>query len=1293
MLNEISPISRILAFYMPESATFKIKKSFVKLTFCLLTLLFANTLQARKYQFHVKLIWKNKGNHTHNGQFFSSFYVLENGILAQNGMPHFSANYKLNTGQIFNLKVEPTKITTILAKDFQLSSALQSNLKIDWQIGLENGLPVLMFQLLPAYSNLQQIVLVNEFELLFETNDSYTQPVILQKAFKTNSVFATGNWYKIATTNNGMHRIDFGFLRSIGINPDDIDPRNIQLYGRGAGMQPTPNNEPRIDDLEEIPIRIIGEEDGRFNNNDLLLFYGQSQINNWLFNKTNQTYSHVTNLYADTVYYYLTIGASAGKRVIAVTPETNPNISTNEQDFLFVYENERLNLIKSGKIWVGEEFDRVLTQQFRVNIPFLVTGKPVRFSSSVTARSFVPSVFTVTINGINAVTHNCPQVPPNYDAPFTSGLNFQTTALNLNNADLTIQYTFNKPGSASVGWLDYFTIQATSELRNLNGNFVFRHAASVGLNNVTRFSISTPRNITIWDITNPINPFEVPGTFASNTFEFVVKSDSLRVFAAYDGSSYHIPRFAGTVNNQNIHGLPFADVFIVTPNQFMQQAQRLAQHHRETRNFKVHVLDIQDVYNEFSGGVQDITAVRELMRLFYKRATTDAEKPKYLVIFGRASYDYKNRIPNNTNHVPTFQSWQSFSPTASYCSDDFYGFLDDNEGRWDIGADNPELLDIGIGRLPVANAEQANAVVDKIIRYSQQDAMGDWRNRITFVADDEDFNLHQNQSNRLADRVAENKWLNIEKIFVDAYREVTVAGGKRNYDAQNAIVRSVDRGCLIINYTGHGGEIGWSKKRILEMQDIKNWRNRNALPLFVTATCEFSRFDDPARQAAGEEVIINANGGGIALFTTVRLVFSFSNDMLNNRFFDHAGLNAAALLNPPLLGDIMRRTKNSYTDRNTRNFTLLGDPAMMLAYPKHEVKTTAINNIPVTSFNDTLKALSKVTISGIVTDRNGNTLTDFNGEVFPTVFDKLKTFQTISNNATSPQMNFNMQNSILHRGRATVRNGVFTFSFVMPKDINYSIGPGKISYYVKSLSEDGTGYDTSILIGATADSVDADRVGPQIKVYLNDEKFVNGGLTNSNPLLLAKLFDDNGINTTGQGIGRDITAILNNDNAKSIVLNDYFTADLDSYQSGTLRYNLRDLPQGNHTLKIRAFDVFNNPSEQEIQFNVAENENAAVKNLLNYPNPFTTFTTFHFDHNKAGEQIDVMLQIFTVSGKLVKTLSGSWFTTGNHFDQLSWDATDDFGDRLANGVYIYKLTLKPQSGKNTSKIEKLMIIK
>jgi hypothetical protein len=544
------------------------------------------------------------------------------------------------------------------------------------------------------------------------------------------------------------------------------------------------------------------------------------------------------------------------------------------------------------------------------------------------------------------------------------------------------------------------------------------------------------------------------------------------------------------------------------------------------------------------------------------------------------------------------------------------------------------------------------------------------------------------------DAISNFSYYNVKKIFIDAFKEENTSGGERNPLAQQEIVNSVQQGAMIINYSGHGGEIGWASERILNTDDIQQWTNGGRLPLFVTATCEFSRFDDPARTSAGEMVLLNPNGGGIALFTTVRLVDAGSNKILNEFFYNHIGLDSISAYDRKRLGEVLRLTKNDFlfNNQNERNFTLLGDPAIYMAYPTHRAITTAIDAHPVSSVPDTLKAFAKVTVTGRITDIYNNMLPTFSGVIYPTVYDKPSTYSTIGNGPSNVESTFVMQNNVIYRGKASVTNGLFTFSFIVPKDIAYEIGYGKISYEGDNGTVDAIGHYQNIIVGGTADSIPPDNAGPDMKLFLNDYKFVYGGLTNPDPLLIIKLRDEYGINITGRGVGRDISLVVNNDVSKTTSLNEYYQAKMDSYQEGEIRYPMKDLPEGKNMLKTRAFDIYNNPTEGMLEFVVASSGEMALQHVLNYPNPFTSNTTFHFDHNKVGENITVQVQIFTISGKLVKNLQSETLATGNHFDQLSWDGKDDYGDHIGKGAYIYKVKVKSASGKSAEQIQKLVIL-
>jgi hypothetical protein len=504
----------------------------------------------------------------------------------------------------------------------------------------------------------------------------------------------------------------------------------------------------------------------------------------------------------------------------------------------------------------------------------------------------------------------------------------------------------------------------------------------------------------------------------------------------------------------------------------------------------------------------------------------------------------------------------------------------------------------------------------------------------------------------------------------------------------------MERGALVINYTGHGGETGWTAERILDNAMITSWKNKRKLPLFITATCEFSRYDDPGRTSAGELVLINSEAGGVALMTTTRLVYASQNGVLNSVMISN-------LFNPingqqPTLGDVYVRVKNDASVMaggiNPRNFTLLGDPAIMLAVPRYDVVTTSINgNIPVADA-DTLSALMKVTITGEV-QSNGQTLSNFNGIVYPTVYDKEENVSTLANDPSSPIINFSLRKNIIYRGKASVTAGSFSYTFIVPRDIAYNIGRGRLSYYAHNGSEDAAGNYDSLMVGGSSSSAINDVTGPEIKLYLNDERFVFGGTTNESPKIVALVSDSNGVNTVGNGIGHDITATIDNDPNKIYVLNDYYESELDDYQKGKIVFPLQSLPEGRHTLKLKLWDIYNNSSEAYTEFIVAASASLALSRVLNYPNPFTSRTSFMFEHNRPCSNLDVQIQVYTVSGRLIKTINRTIACEGYRSDDIDWDGRDDFGDPLGRGVYVYRLKIKDNEGLTAEKFEKLVILK
>ncbi|MES2780211.1 MAG: type IX secretion system sortase PorU [Bacteroidota bacterium] len=1237
---------------------------------------------------------------------YPRFYSFENAVYNKQkygALPIFSKSLPITGDQQIQVELRDVVYETLVdGVDFQDKGLLKSEFIIEHEVGYSQKSALLMVQVVPVRLNkmtgkTEQLV---SFNLVVRSNGGIRTNVILgKKTFASNSVLASGEWIKIGVNKTGMYALSKSYLKNAGLNIDAIDPRTIKIYGFGAGMLPQKNSEFRYDDLPENAILVEGESDGVFNENDLVIFYGKAQQDVWRYKTTDSRYEHQTNIYSDVSYYFITYGGVQGKRLGQAASVGAANTQVNEFDQLYAYEQELYNLIKSGRRWMGEEFNRITTYNFPVNMGSINTAEPLYIKSSVTAHSYTPSSFSVSVNGSSIISHSLPAVIANFEYPYATDIDaLKSATTSVSSAAVNVSYTYNVPVPGSIGWLDYFELQSRNFLNQTSSTITFRDARSIGVGKISQFNITSGVKVNVWDITEATNATNQLVSQVGSIFSFTTTTDSLKEFVSFTGQQYLEPISATKMGNQNLHGLPPADLFIITHPAFINESQTLAQFHTSHSNLRVHVVTVEQIYNEFSSGSQDVSAIRDFIRMFYKKAANAQDMPKYITLFGRASYDYKNRIAKNTNFVPTYESIESYDPVDTYNSDDYLGLLDDTEGKWDSNVDSKELLDVAIGRLPAQDNTQAANMLNKIFNYVNNPVFGDWKTKLVFVADDEDSNIHQNQADQMANNaISKFKNYNVKKIFIDAFKEENTAGGARNPDAQAEIVRSVEQGAMIVNYTGHGGEVGWAGERILNTDDIQRWGNGNKLPLFVTATCEFSRFDDPERTSAGEMVLLNPNGGGIALFTTVRLVNSGSNYALNQYFYNRVGLDSAAALTPLRLGEIMRLTKNDYlaNDKNERNFTLLGDPVIYLAYPKNRVVTTSINNQAVATIPDTLRAFAKVTISGKITDIQYNTLAGFNGIIYPTVYDKPSTYRTIANNTGvngSFPVDFTMQNNVIYRGKASVANGLFSFSFVVPKDISYEIGYGKISYEGDNGTSDAIGYFNNVIVGTTSDSIPPDNLGPEMKLFMNDEQFVFGGVTNENPTLIVKLRDENGINITGRGVGRDISMILNNNTTKNVVLNDYYQAKTDSYQEGEVRFKMKDLPQGKNMLKTRAYDVYNNSSDAMLEFVVASSQEMALQHVLNYPNPFTTNTTFHFDHNKVGEPITVQVQIFTISGKLIKTLQTDAVTNGNHFDQLNWDGRDDYGDNIGKGVYVYKVKVKSNTGKSAEEFQKMVIL-
>jgi len=1110
------------------------------------------------------------------------------------------------------------------------------------------------------------------------------------RSYAEHSVLSTGDWYRMAVRETGIYRLTYQDLAGMGINVDQIDPRNIKLYGNGSGMLEESNSLPRMDDLMENAIFISGEADGSFDLQDYILFYGESPVT-IKYNSFYALYEHEINLYTDETYYFLATGNDPGKRVMQEEPvvEEPTHEIHSFQDIAF-HEKDVLNLIKSGKIWYGEVFNTQVDYNFQFDLAGIDLAEPIYLKVNLAGRSTSSTVFNVLADGDFVVELDLPSVllgSQIYARPITSNYEVFYAEGELVDVDIS----FEKPGNIDVAWLNYIELNYIRHLNFTGGQLSFRDMRPTGEGNIARYHIQTAiQGVSIWEVSDP--GFISTPVVSSESGGVTIKAptDSKKEFITFDGTHFFTPVFVEKVENQDLHSLQPVDYIIVSHPLFLDLAHRLADFHRQYNGLTVYVVTPQQIYNEFSSGAQDVSAIRDFIKMLYDRAET-GEEPRYLLFFGDASYDYKDLISEGKNMVPAFESRESLKSAASFVTDDFFGCLDNDEGSNGSGT-----MDIGIGRFPVYTIEQAETLVNKTIYYMTpaRENFGPWRNSICYVADDQDQNTHLDHAEGLEEITDSlGPVYNINKIYLDAYLQFQTPTGTRIPDANTAIDKAINDGCIIMNYIGHGGEVAWADERVLDIPAIQSYRNINHLTAFITATCEFSRYDDPGLVSAGELVLLNPDGAGIGLFTTTRLAFSASNYALNKRFYYGAFIIDSITGEYPRMGDLIRIAKTP-SNQNIKNIVLLGDPALMLAYPKMRVRTLSIKNEGNGRPADTIQALSRVTIEGQVEDLQGNRLEGFNGLLYQSIYDKPVRYLTRGNDQTSRITDFYIQDKKIFQGQASVTGGKFSFTFVVPIDISYQFGEGKISYYALDTENliDASGYDP-IWIGGSDSLAAADDQGPQIDLYLNTLSFMPGDMTTPEPLLIAMLTDSSGINAVGNGIGHDIMAIVDGNYQEPVALNDHFTPETDSYQKGEIQYRFGPFANGSHTLTLKAWDVLNNSSEKTIEFEVNIGVRLALSNVFNRPNPFRESTEFYFGHNKPGSALEVTIRIYSLIGQHITTLQYAVQTESTESGLLYWDGRDASGNELPSGLYVYQVLVESDDGYFSSKSQKFLHFK
>ncbi|GAB1414799.1 type IX secretion system sortase PorU [Paludibacter sp.] len=1104
-------------------------------------------------------------------------------------------------------------------------------------------------------------------------------------SYKSYSVLSNGKFVKIRIQESGVYKLTYEDLNAMGITP-----ANVRIFGYGGAVLKQNFQLQKYDDLPELAIYMDKGNDGIFNAGDFILFYAQG-VNSWSYDTGKAMFTHVINSYSSYGYYFVTSDAGEGKKIESVDiqlPSGAQSYDVNEFVDFKVHEKELISLASSGKEFYGETFSDVLSLKLNFTFPNIIkTSNAVKIRFDVAANSSEVSSFNLSFN--DQAPKNLSVAKRTENDHYEMGRGATGLYSFTPDADLVrLKIDYNKPNGTAKGYLNYVEINAKRTLTLDGGVMRFQYPDYLGSDSYSKFTVkNVTQNVQIWDITDQINIKKINADINANELSFYSKNNTLKSYLAIDpmSSAFAKPEIVGTVPNQNLHGLPQTDMIIITHPKFIDQAKRLAKFHNERGEITVEVVTTEQVYNEFSSGTPDATAYRWLMKMFYDRAIASGNlstKPKNLLLFGRGSYDNRKILFNSgDSYVLTYQAEHSLNETLSYVTDDYFTFLEDHEGD-QVSAHS---MDIGVGRFPVQTVQEATDVVTKTINYMKNENRGIWKNQICYLADDGDGALHMKQADSIASMVGRaNPSFQITKIYLDAYQQEINASGETYPIARTQFHNLLRNGMFLLDFIGHAGTTGWTNEQILSIADVKNLSNKN-LPLWVAATCNFLQFDLPA-VSAGEHVLLNPVGGGIGIVSATRPVYASQNMNINKwinyyLFYKENGKYLS-------VGEVIARAKNTLgNETNKLPYVYMGDPSLKLNYPTtYNIVTEKINNKNAV-LNDTLRALSKANFKGYIADADGKLIENFNGTLSAAVFDKKETIVTL-NNDKSGGFTYQDRPSKLFSGLTEVVDGRFEIDFMLPKDIKYNYGSGRINYYATrdNNGEEAQGFYETFKVGGSNPNPIYDEEGPQLSIYLNSTDFKSGDKVNETPVFIATMKDENGINQAGSGIDHNLMLLIDNDPLQTFILNDYYRSAHNDYTQGSLTYKLPMLKTGKHTLTFKAWDLVNNSSEKTIEFEVVRGLEPQIFNVLNYPNPVKQSTRFVVEHDRPEAVLKFQLDIFDLSGRQV------WSLTQSALNEIVWDVTDSTGQKLPAGVYLYRVLINSDKGSITSKVNKLIVV-
>ena len=1140
----------------------------------------------------------------------------------------------------------------------------------------------------PADDLLDEILINYNVAKYWNKNDSSK----LKKVAVTNSVLASGKWVRFEASEEGMYKISKSDLSYYGIDASTVDPRTIKIYNNGGKVLPESILSERPSDLVENAILVVGEEDGKFDDSDYIIFYGRGN-SFWDYDTDGVAIKRFFHPYSNQNYYWITSGGGGGKRMSEKSgSNTSADHTQSTTDAFVSFEEDKINIGNTGRLFLGDAFSQSVTSKSYVNsLDGRVSTGPIKYKFSFVVASDDGLTLNISENGTQVFSKYLYGISSTQYPKYTTGVYFSNSfSFNseLSENRSVLNFKIAQYSASSFGYLDYFTIQYKKFLTAYNDAVVFFSDTVDGINEYTLDGFSSS-NIRIYDITNydDVNVITNYSMLSGGNCNFQIdENTTLRSkYLAIGSDVFKSPTNPVEVENSDLHAEQTGAKFLIITHKNFKDAANSLKSYKENEapvTISTYVAYIDEIYNEFSCGVVDPTALRDYIKYAYDNWQI---QPEYVLLFGKGTYDYKNTEGYGDNFVPTWQTEESlklaYYSTITYTTDDFF-----------VKVSGPDaMVDLGLGRITCRTLQEANEMVNKIKYYELNQDKGSWRNLITLVADDGltsdtyEGADHTYPSELLANSYFPNSF-DINKIYSAAYSDVLTGQGRRKPEVNQAIINAINDGTLFVNYIGHGSPELWAHEVIFEKSVTLPQLKNDKYFFLCAATCDFGYFDIPNYQSAAEALILSPSTGAIASFTSDRVALSGYNHSLNYALVSALFRSQKDTLNLSIpIGKASFNIKQTYRSVNDQKYNILGDPTLRLLVPQYSASIDSINGQSLIS-NVQIKALSTVKLEGQILKPDNSVWTDFNGEGTLEIFDSKRTvyLDAISYNVSMP-------GGVIFNGRVSINNGKFSTEFVVPKDISYENKSGKVVFYFQNNSVDGIGYTGNIIVGGTDSSVVNDGEGPSIEIYFDDVSYNNSYLVNANPNLLVKLYDETGLNTTGTGIGHTLEGILNQQITDPIDFTNNFQGDLDAGgKSGVIDYKFSNLESGDYELLVKAWDVFNNYSEETTYFSVVDDD-IAIRDVYNYPNPFSDNTQFTFQHNLT-KPIDVKIKVYTIAGRMIKEIDK--FTLNEKFVVIDWDGRDNDGDKLANGAYLYKLIVKTSDGEfQKSVLGKLAVIK